>query len=80
MSFGIRPEHLNDSGSANLDVTIDLLEHLGGESFAYVRHDAGDLVIIEAKNGRNLKAGEKLEARLDPVSVLLFDGSGRRIY
>ena len=30
VSVGIRPEHFNDSGSANLDVTIDLLEHLGG--------------------------------------------------
>ena len=80
LSVGIRPEHFNDSGSASLDVTIDLLEHLGGETFAYARHGAGDLVIIETKNGRNLKSGQKLEARFDPASALLFDGNGQRIY
>lgn len=80
MSIGIRPKQFNGSGSASLDVTIDLLEHLGGETFAYARHGAGDLVIIETKNGRNRKLGQKLEARFDPASALLFDGSGRRIY
>ncbi len=80
VSVGIRPEHFNDSGSVSLDVTIDLLEHLGGETFAYARHGAGDLVIIETKNGRSLKSGQKLEARFDPISALIFDGSGQRIY
>jgi lactose/L-arabinose transport system ATP-binding protein len=80
VSVGIRPEHFNESGSTCLDVTIDLLEHLGGETFAYVRHGASDLVIIETKNGRNLKSGQRLEARFDPASSLLFDGSGQRIY
>jgi lactose/L-arabinose transport system ATP-binding protein len=80
VSVGVRPEHFNDSGSASLDVTIDLLEHLGGETFAYARHGAGDLVIIETKDGRNLKSGQRLVARFDPASALLFDGSGQRIY
>ena len=60
VTAGIRPEHFNDSGSASLDVTIDLLEHLGGETFAYARHGAGDLVIIETKNGRNLSLARSL--------------------
>lgn len=69
----------NDSGSASLDVTIDLLEHPGGKTFAYA-HGAGDRVIIETKDGRNMKSGQKLEVRFDPASALLFDGSGQRIY
>jgi lactose/L-arabinose transport system ATP-binding protein len=80
VTAGIRPEQINDGGSASLDVTNDLPKHLGGETIAYARHGAGDLVIIETKNGRGLKSGQKLEARFDPFSTLLFDGSGQRIY
>jgi lactose/L-arabinose transport system ATP-binding protein len=54
---------------------ISVLEHVQGR-----RGGAGDLVIIETKNGRNLKSGQKLEVRFDPASALLFDGSGQRIY
>ena len=75
-----RPEHFNDSSSVRLDFTIDLLEHLGGDTFANARHDAGDLMIIKTKNGRNLKSGQKFVARFDPGSDLLFDGSGQRTY
>ena len=79
LTVGIRPEHFDDSGEGRLDLTIDMLEHLGGETFAYARHGSGDLVIVETKNGRALKSGEKLEARFDPARALLFGPDGKRL-
>jgi lactose/L-arabinose transport system ATP-binding protein len=79
LTVGIRPEHFNDSGEGRLDLTIDMLEHLGGETFAYARHGSGDLVIVETKNGRALKSGEKLEARFDPARALFFGPDGKRM-
>ncbi|KSV61021.1 MULTISPECIES: ABC transporter ATP-binding protein [unclassified Sinorhizobium] len=79
VTIGIRPEHFGDSGSASLDLTIDMLEHLGGETFAYARHGDGELIIIETKNGRGLKSGDSIAARFDPAAVLVFDADGRRL-
>ncbi len=79
VTIGIRPEHFNESGSAILDLTIDMLEHLGGETFAYARHGKGELVVIETKNGRGLKSGDRVAARFDPACALIFDASGKRL-
>lgn len=79
MTIGIRPEHFDEAGPAALDLTIDMLEHLGGETFAYARHGNGELIVVETKNGRGLRAGDRLTARFDPVSVLVFDGEGKRL-
>lgn len=79
VTIGIRPEHFGDAGSASLDLTIDMLEHLGGETFAYARHGEGELIIIETKNGRGLKSGDAIAARFDPTVALVFDADGRRL-
>ncbi|MCZ4094407.1 ABC transporter ATP-binding protein [Sinorhizobium psoraleae] len=78
-TIGIRPEHFNETGPAALDLTIDMLEHLGGETFAYARQGQGDLVVIETKNGRGLKSGERIAARFDPACALVFDANGQRL-
>ncbi|WP_413992109.1 ABC transporter ATP-binding protein [Labrys okinawensis] len=76
---GIRPEHFDANGSAALELTIDLLEQLGGETFIFARHGAGDLVTIQTSNGRGLKSGEPITARFDPVRALVFAESGQRM-
>jgi len=80
VSVGVRPEHFHDAGDAALPVTIDMLEHLGGETFAYGRSSGGVMVVIESKNGRGLRSGQALQARFDGDKALLFDKNGTRIY
>ncbi len=80
ISLGVRPEHFHDEGDAVLSVTIDLLEHLGGETFAYARSAAGGMVVIETKNGRMLKSGQVMQARFHTASALLFDKAGLRVH
>jgi lactose/L-arabinose transport system ATP-binding protein len=79
VTVGVRPEHFDDTGSATLNLTIDMLEHLGGETFAYARHGSGDLIIIETKHGRDLKTGDTIQAKFDPARALLFNAAGARI-
>ncbi|PDT39683.1 MULTISPECIES: ABC transporter ATP-binding protein [Sinorhizobium] len=79
VTVGIRPEHFKEQGSASLDLAIDMLEHLGGETFAYARHGNGELVVIETKNGRGLKYGDRIAARFDPACALVFDENGKRL-
>jgi lactose/L-arabinose transport system ATP-binding protein len=80
VSVGVRPEHFVEDGSATLPVTIDMLEHLGGETFVYGRSTSGVMVVMESKHGRSLRSGQALEARFDAAKALLFDKSGARIY
>jgi len=80
LSVGVRPEHFQEDGSAQLPVTIDMLEHLGGETFAYARSSSDAMVVIEAKHGRHLSQGQSLLARFDASKALLFDTAGKRIY
>jgi len=80
VSVGVRPEHFADSGDAQLPVVIDMLEHLGGETFAYARSSSGVMVVIETKDGRSLRTGQALDGRFDASKALLFDKGGARIY
>ena len=78
-TVGIRPGHFAESGSATLDLTIELIEHLGGESFGYARHGSGELITVAMRHERAWKAGQRLDARFDPAAALLFDAGGKRI-
>ncbi|MGO4565981.1 ABC transporter ATP-binding protein [Rhizobium sp. 2YAF20] len=79
ITVGIRPEHFDETGSASLPMVIDMLEHLGGETFAFARYGKGELVTIQSRNGRDLKSGQAIEARFDPAKALVFDDKGQRL-
>jgi len=79
VTVGLRPGHFNFDGSAALDLDIEMVEHLGVETFVYARYGKGEVITVATHDGRDLKAGNKLKARFDPSSVLLFDSQGGRI-
>ncbi|MEI8697975.1 ABC transporter ATP-binding protein [Mesorhizobium sp. ISC15] len=75
---GVRPEHFGHAGKgdADLSVTIDVVEHLGGTSFLYTRTAAGDDIVIQRD------AAEVPDAPEITVSIrksYLFDDNGRRL-
>ncbi|MFT3847333.1 MAG: sn-glycerol-3-phosphate ABC transporter ATP-binding protein UgpC [Propionivibrio sp.] len=80
VSLGVRPEHFGDEGDGQLRLTIDMLEHLGGETFAYARSEGGAMVVIETRQGRKLEPGQVYDARFDTALSLLFAKDGKRIY
>ena len=80
VSLGVRPEHFAEEGDGRLDLTIDMLEHLGGETFAYARSASGATVVIQTKHGRELVPGQQYTARFATTRALVFDPAGQRIY
>ncbi|MBT0570305.1 sn-glycerol-3-phosphate ABC transporter ATP-binding protein UgpC [Curvibacter sp. CHRR-16] len=80
VTVGLRPEHFHEGGDATLPVTVDMLEHLGGETFVYARSSSNAMLVMESKNGRTLRAGDVLNARFEANKALLFDKNGQRIY
>jgi lactose/L-arabinose transport system ATP-binding protein len=79
VTVGIRPEHFHAKGSASLDVTVEIIEHLGGETYAYARDGGTELITIATDNNRTLAAGDRYAARFDPATLLIFDEAGRRL-
>jgi lactose/L-arabinose transport system ATP-binding protein len=80
ITVGLRPSHFAETGSATLNVTVELIEHLGSETFAYARHGgSSELITISLRDGRGVKSGDAIAARFDPAAALLFDAGSRRI-
>ncbi|MBC7736845.1 MAG: sn-glycerol-3-phosphate ABC transporter ATP-binding protein UgpC [Candidatus Saccharibacteria bacterium] len=78
VTVGIRPEHFKKGGDASLKLVVEIVEHLGDESYAYARQDGGQVVTICVNDGRGLQMGQVVEATFDPAKVLLFDRGGQR--
>ncbi len=79
VTVGIRPESFKSNGSTALELKVELVEHLGGETYAYARHGDGDLVTVATDNDRTLESGSTFAARFDPDAVLVFGADGKRI-
>ena len=77
--IGLRPGDFNATGSAHLDLKVEMVEHLGVETYVYARFGKGDLLTISAHGDELLKAGDALAAHFDPASMLMFGADGARI-
>ena len=79
VTVGIRPETFKRGGAAELDLKIEIVEHLGDETYAYARQTGGQVVTIAVAEGRDLGTGQTIKATFDSARVLLFTKSGQRI-
>ncbi|MBV8699234.1 ABC transporter ATP-binding protein [Bradyrhizobium sp.] len=80
VTVGIRPEHIAaDPERGTLDVTVDLVEHLGGETFVYAA--AADLpqITLRCDGQRPLSRGDAISIRFSPEHLHLFDATGAAI-
>jgi lactose/L-arabinose transport system ATP-binding protein len=78
---GIRPEHFDDPGKGNSEITlrIDITEHLGSTSYLYARTAEGEELIVERSTSREEADRERVTVSIPASKVYLFDGSGQRL-
>jgi len=78
--LGIRPEHFDAKGEVQLTAVVEVIEHLGGASFAYARSEEEHPLTIELRDSRHTAAGSELNTGFDPARAFLFDkATGQRI-
>ena len=70
---GLRPEHFDPAGSVKVKLPIDVVENLGGVSYAYSGTDGENPLTIETSAGERPHEGEMLATGFDPGSLYLFD-------
>ncbi|WP_112323528.1 ABC transporter ATP-binding protein [Oceanibium sediminis] len=75
VTVGMRPEHLKVTPGGPL--TIELIEHLGGVSFVYLKTPGGKRMVAEAKDGRTIKEGGSASVTLGDNPAFFFDASSQ---
>ena len=78
---GLRPEHLEvgAAGQGTLAATIDFSEYLGGVRYLYCQLTDGQTLIVEQREGDDLKPGELVHLTWQPEKLRLFTPEGSRI-
>lgn len=71
--LGIRPEHFDKNGEVSIQTKIDVIENLGGTSFAYARSDDRDAFTIELKDVSDVREGHEMRIGFSPDKAFLFD-------
>jgi lactose/L-arabinose transport system ATP-binding protein len=80
IKLGIRPEHFSaDASDVEIEVTVDVVENLGGTRFIYGQLASGESVVIEDRSERPLRRGETLAFKASLARSLLFAADGQRI-
>ncbi|KKB11966.1 hypothetical protein VE25_09995 [Devosia geojensis] len=81
VTVGIRPEQFDEAGigGADLSVSVDVVENLGGTSVAYARMSDGQSIVIEQRGGDRAKPGERITVGFKPADALIFDEAGKRV-
>lgn len=75
--MGIRPEHLliGETGDVNISLNVDVVEALGGTTFAYTQYAGEDQVVVVADGSHIIPRGKTIEVSFKLDHVHLFDTS-----
>ncbi|QQP93633.1 sn-glycerol-3-phosphate ABC transporter ATP-binding protein UgpC (plasmid) [Skermanella sp. TT6] len=78
LTLGLRPEDLSDQGQGEARIVGQTLvvEHLGGETFAYTRTAEGSELMVKGDGNSPVKAGEQLSIGVSGRCCHLFDEAG----
>jgi len=77
VTAGLRPEHLViDPGGDALHV--DLVESLGGVSYAYLVADTGEKIVIEERGDDRVSEGQRVGLQFEQSRLYLFDADSEQ--
>jgi multiple sugar transport system ATP-binding protein len=76
-TLGIRPEHLRfDANNATTHAEVQVLERLGGETFAYVRLAGGDTMVVQTDGDSPVRLHDQVPIYINGDRCHLFDAQG----
>jgi multiple sugar transport system ATP-binding protein len=78
VTFGIRPEHLmeDDPGDAQIHGEVMVVEHLGGETYLYVKLPGGQVLMVKAGGESRTRIGDRITIGVPSAHSFLFDRTG----
>ena len=81
VNVGIRPEHitLGDSGTGQIDGTLDVLEYLGADTYLIVDRGATGKITVRLLGHSHLTPGTPLGLHFAPEVTHFFDSDGQAL-
>ncbi len=77
---GVRPEHfVLEGGDAQVPVTVDVVENLGGTRYLYGSTAGGESVVVEVRDRPGIKSGDVVPVGINAARSLVFRTSGERL-
>ena len=81
--LGVRPEHVAleqaAEESVGIDVTVDIVEHLGSVSYVYAADAAGEDFVFEAPESIDKRAGDTMRVWVAASACYLFSSDGAAV-
>ena len=72
MTVGLRPQLTGRSGDEVLDLTIEIVEHLGSETLVHARPAKSALLLTAlVQSGHELSSGQKFQASFDTTGLFI---------
>jgi multiple sugar transport system ATP-binding protein len=79
VTLGVRPEHLELGQDGQINIAVNLVEHLGGVTFFYGALASEESLTIEVPGQAFVDAGHTTPVHLDPELCHLFDAQGQAL-
>jgi multiple sugar transport system ATP-binding protein len=79
VSVGIRPEHLAISTAGDIPGRVEIVEHLGDETLAYVSIGAEAPLTVKAAADSGVAIGDGVRLAVKPGTAITFDTDGRAL-
>jgi lactose/L-arabinose transport system ATP-binding protein len=81
VKLGIRPEHFDRGGAIDVQmpIAVEVVENLGGTAFAYGRAPTGEAIVVERRDGAQMRAGETVNLGFRLADARLFADDGARL-
>jgi ABC-type sugar transport system ATPase subunit len=75
--LGIRPEHLHataraPAGSPSMNMTIDVVEHMGDHQYVYLKTPQHSTAIMKAPGTVDVRAGIEIAVHIDTTHAHIF--------
>jgi lactose/L-arabinose transport system ATP-binding protein len=79
--LGVRPEHFAAAGEGDceLDLAVDVAEHLGSTSYVYANTKSDEQLIVEREESRAEVGRKRITVSIPARRAYLFDADGRRL-
>ncbi len=75
-TLGIRPEHITLAASGGVAAKVEVVEHLGSESFLYLTTEVGEPLTVKTGADTEAQSGDRVHAVFDPRHLHFFDPDG----
>jgi multiple sugar transport system ATP-binding protein len=76
MTFGVRPEHMTLVSEGGLSAQVQVVEHLGSESYLYMQVASGETLIVKVDGETEVSPNQQVQLKMNEKFMYLFDRNG----